>query len=231
MANQKKDTNKKPVVLFVKEEKEPLFSKKNRALLTDPLNDNNPITVQVLGICSALAITVQLVPAIVMSLAVLFVVAMSNVVISLLRNLIPNRIRIIVQLVVVAALVVLVDLILKAFVYDVSKQLSVFVGLIITNCIVMGRLEAFALGNGPWKSFLDGIGNAAGYAWILIAVAFFRELLGSGKLLGMQVIPDAVYQAGYVNNGLMLLSPMALITVGVIIWIQRSKNRKLIEKN
>lgn len=231
MATQKKDTNKKPVVLFVKEEKEPLFSKKNRALLTDPLNDNNPITVQVLGICSALAITVQLVPAIVMSLAVLFVVAMSNVVISLLRNLIPNRIRIIVQLVVVAALVVLVDLILKAFVYDVSKQLSVFVGLIITNCIVMGRLEAFALGNGPWKSFLDGIGNAAGYAWILIAVAFFRELLGSGKLLGMQVIPDAVYQAGYVNNGLMLLSPMALITVGVIIWIQRSKNRKLIEKN
>lgn len=231
MATKKKDTNKKPVVLFVKEEKEPLFSKKNRGLLTDPLNDNNPITVQVLGICSALAITVQLVPAIVMSLAVLFVLAMSNVIVSLIRNFIPNRIRIIVQLVVVAALVVLVDLILKAFVYDVSKQLSVFVGLIITNCIVMGRLEAFALGNGPWKSFLDGIGNAAGYAWILIAVAFFRELLGSGKLLGMQVIPDAVYQAGYVNNGLMLLSPMALITVGVIIWIQRSKNRKLIEKN
>lgn len=231
MATQKKKIDKKPVVLFVKEEKEPLFSKKNRALITDPLNDNNPITVQVLGICSALAITVQLVPAIVMSLAVLFVVSMSNVVISLLRNLIPNRIRIIVQLVVVSALVVLVDLILKAFVYDVSKQLSVFVGLIITNCIVMGRLEAFALGNGPWKSFLDGIGNAAGYAWILIAVASFRELLGSGKLLGMQVIPDAVYQAGYVNNGLMLLSPMALITVGIIIWIQRSKNRKLIEKN
>lgn len=157
--------------------------------------------------------------------------AFSNVIVSLIRNLIPNRIRIIVQLVIVAALVVLVDLILKAFAYDVSKQLSVFVGLIITNCIVMGRLEAFALGNGPWKSFLDGIGNAAGYAWILIAVAFFRELLGSGKLLGIQVIPDAVYQAGYVNNGLMLLSPMALITVGIIIWVQRSKNRKLIEKN
>lgn len=231
MANRKNHKDKKPVVLFVKEDKEPLFSKKNRALITDPLNDNNPITVQVLGICSALAITVQLVPAIVMSLAVFFVLSMSNVIISLMRNMIPNRIRIIVQLVVVAALVVLVDLILKAFVYDVSKQLSVFVGLIITNCIVMGRLEAFALGNGPWKSFLDGIGNAAGYAWILIAVAFFRELLGSGKLLGLQIIPDAVYEAGYVNNGLMLLSPMALITVGVIIWIQRSKNRKLIEKN
>lgn len=231
MASKNNKKAEKPLVLFVKEEKEPLFSKKNKALLTDPLNDNNPITVQVLGICSALAITVQLIPAIVMSLAVTFVLAFSNVIISLIRNLIPNRIRIIVQLVVVAALVVLVDLILKAFAYDVSKQLSVFVGLIITNCIVMGRLEAFALGNGPWKSFLDGIGNAAGYAWILIAVAFFRELLGSGKLLGIQVIPDAVYQAGYVNNGLMLLSPMALITVGIIIWVQRSKNRKLIEKN
>lgn len=231
MASKNNKKAEKPLVLFVKEEKEPLFSKKNKALLTDPLNDNNPITVQVLGICSALAITVQLVPAIVMSLAVTFVMAFSNVIVSLIRNLIPNRIRIIVQLVIVAALVVLVDLILKAFAYDVSKQLSVFVGLIITNCIVMGRLEAFALGNGPWKSFLDGIGNAAGYAWILIAVAFFRELLGSGKLLGIQVIPDAVYQAGYVNNGLMLLSPMALITVGIIIWVQRSKNRKLIEKN
>ncbi|MDT8415803.1 MAG: NADH:ubiquinone reductase (Na(+)-transporting) subunit D [Flavobacteriaceae bacterium] len=230
-AKEKNKTQKKPLVLFVKEEKEPLFSKKNRALMTDPLNDNNPITVQVLGICSALAITVQLKPAIVMSVAVLFVLAMSNVIVSVMRNLIPNRIRIIVQLVVVAALVVIVDLVLKAFLYDVSKQLSVFVGLIITNCIVMGRLEAFALGNGPWKSFLDGIGNAAGYAWILIAVAFFRELLGSGKLFGLQVIPDSFYSLGYVNNGLMLLSPMALITVGVIIWIQRSKNRKLIEKN
>jgi Na+-transporting NADH:ubiquinone oxidoreductase subunit D len=230
-AKENNKTPKKPLVLFVKEEKEPLFSKKNKALLSDPLNDNNPITVQVLGICSALAITVQLKPAIVMSVAVLFVMAMSNVIVSILRNLIPNRIRIIVQLVVVAALVVIVDLVLKAFLYDVSKQLSVFVGLIITNCIVMGRLEAFALGNGPWKSFLDGIGNAAGYAWILIAVAFFRELLGSGKLFGLQVIPDSFYSLGYVNNGLMLLSPMALITVGVIIWIQRSKNRKLIEKN
>jgi Na+-transporting NADH:ubiquinone oxidoreductase subunit D len=208
-----------------------LFSKKNRALLSDPLNDNNPITVQVLGICSALAITVQLKPAIVMSIAVTFVVAFSNVIISIMRNTIPNRIRIIVQLVVVAALVIIVDQILKAYAYDVSKELSVFVGLIITNCIVMGRLEAFALGNTPWKSFLDGIGNGIGYAWILIAVAFFRELLGSGKLLGFQIIPQALYDMGYENNGLMLLSPMALIVVGIIIWVQRSRNRKLIENN
>jgi len=213
------------------EEKESLFSKKNRALLSDPLNDNNPITVQVLGICSALAITVQLKPAIVMSIAVTFVVAFSNVIISIMRNTIPNRIRIIVQLVVVAALVIIVDQILKAYAYDVSKELSVFVGLIITNCIVMGRLEAFALGNTPWKSFLDGIGNGIGYAWILIAVAFFRELLGSGKLLGFQIIPQALYDMGYENNGLMLLSPMALIVVGIIIWVQRSRNRKLIENN
>lgn len=213
------------------EEKEGLFSKKNRALLSDPLNDNNPITVQVLGICSALAITVQLKPAIVMSIAVMFVVAFSNVIISIMRNAIPNRIRIIVQLVVVAALVIIVDQILKAYAYDVSKELSVFVGLIITNCIVMGRLEAFALGNTPWKSFLDGIGNGLGYAWILIAVAFFRELLGSGKLFGFQVVPQALYDLGYENNGLMLLSPMALIVVGIIIWIQRSRNRKLIENN
>ncbi len=195
------------------------------------MDDNNPITVQVLGICSALAITVQLKPAIVMSISVMAVMAASNVIISLLRNLIPNRIRIIVQLVVVAAMVVLVDQVLKAFAYDVYKELSIFIGLIITNCIVMGRLEAFALGNGVWKSFLDGIGNAAGYGAILIAVAFFRELLGSGKLLGYQVIPDAAYAMGYENNGLMLLSPMALITVGVIIWLQRARNRKLIEKN
>jgi len=213
------------------EEREGLFSKKNRALLSDPLNDNNPITVQVLGICSALAITVQLKPAIVMSIAVLFVLAFSNVIISLMRNAIPNRIRIIVQLVVVASLVIIVDQVLKAYAYDVSKELSVFVGLIITNCIVMGRLEAFALGNKPWKSLLDGIGNGFGYAWILIAVAFFRELLGSGKLLGFQVIPQSVYDMGYENNGLMLLSPMALIVVGIIIWVQRSKNRKLIENN
>ncbi len=226
-----KNKNKKPVVLFVKEEKEPLFSKKNRALLSDPLDDNNPITVQVLGICSALAITVQLKPAIVMSISVMAVMAASNVIISLLRNLIPNRIRIIVQLVVVASMVILVDQVLRAYAYDVSKELSIFIGLIITNCIVMGRLEAFALGNGVWKSFLDGVGNAAGYGFILIVVAFFREFLGSGKLLGYQVIPDALYEMGYENNGLMLLSPMALITVGIFIWIQRARNRKLIEKN
>ena len=195
------------------------------------MDDDNPITVQVLGICSALAITVQLKPAIVMSISVVAVMAASNVIISILRNLIPNRIRIIVQLVVVASMVILVDQILKAFVYDVSKELSVFIGLIITNCIIMGRLEAFALGNNVWRSFLDGIGNALGYAWILIAVAFFRELFGSGNLLGIQVIPDFIYEMGYVNNGLMLLSPMALIVVGLIIWIQRSRNRKLIEEN
>ena len=222
------------------EEKEALFSKKNRSLLSDPLNDNNPITVQVLGICSALAITVQLKPAIVMALSVVVVTAASNVIISLLRNLIPNRIRIIVQLVVVAALVILVDQVLKAYSYDVSKQLSVFVGLIITNCIVMGRLEAFALANTPWKSFLDGIGNGAGYGVLLVIVAFFRELLGSGKLFGYEVLghkgvtlaeSTGLYAIGYENNGLMLLSPMALIVVGIIIWIQRSKNRKLIEKH
>jgi Na+-transporting NADH:ubiquinone oxidoreductase subunit D len=228
--NAKKPQNK-PLFFFVNEEKEALFSKKNRALLKDPLDDNNPITVQVLGICSALAITVQLKPAIVMSISVMAVMAASNVIISLLRNLIPNRIRIIVQLVVVASMVILVDQVLRAYAYDVSKELSIFIGLIITNCIVMGRLEAFALGNGVWKSFLDGVGNAAGYGFILIVVAFFRELLGSGKLFGLQVIPDAVYEMGYVNNGLMLLSPMALITVGIFIWLQRARNRKLIEKN
>lgn len=226
----KKET-RKPVFFFLNSEGESLLSKKNRKLLSDPLDDNNPITVQVLGICSALAITVQLKPAVVMSISVMAVMAASNVIISLLRNLIPNRIRIIVQLVVVAAMVILVDQILRAYAYDVSKELSIFIGLIITNCIVMGRLEAFALGNGVWKSFLDGIGNAAGYGVLLILVAFFRELLGSGKLFGYQVIPDALYEMGYENNGLMLLSPMALITVGLIIWFQRSRNRKLIEKN
>tara|TARA_X000000368_G_scaffold403091_1_gene377678 strand:- start:413 stop:1108 length:696 start_codon:yes stop_codon:yes gene_type:complete len=231
MSKQNQKTKINPLILFVNEEREPLFSKKNRALLTDPMDDNNPITVQVLGICSALAITVQLKPAIVMSLSVVAVMAASNVIISLLRDLIPNRIRIIVQLVVVASMVILVDQVLRAYAYDVSKELSIFIGLIITNCIVMGRLEAFALGNGVWKSFLDGIGNAAGYGFILIVVAFFRELLGSGKLLGYQVIPDIIYEMGYVNNGLMLLSPMALITVGLYIWFQRSKNRSLIEKN
>jgi Na+-transporting NADH:ubiquinone oxidoreductase subunit D len=211
---------------------EPLFSKKNRKLITDPFNDNNPITVQVLGICSALAITVKLEPAIVMAISVMFVVAMSNVVISLMRNLIPNRIRIIVQLVVVATLVIVVDQVLKAFVYDVSKQLSVFVGLIITNCIIMGRLEAFALGNTPGRSFLDGLGNAFGYGAILIIVALVREILGSGSIYGFQIIPSSWYIANggvYANNGFLLFPPMALILVGIIIWVQRSRNKKLIE--
>lgn len=211
---------------------ESLFSKKNKRLITDPLNDNNPITIQVLGICSALAITVKLEPAIVMSIAVLFVLSSANVIISLIRKMIPSRIRIIVQLMIIASLVILVDQVLKAFVYDVSKELSVFVGLIITNCIIMGRLEAFGMANGPWKSFLDGIGNSFGYAWILIVVAFFRELLGSGTLLDYPVLDMiGVYGYGYENNGMMILPPMALITVGIIIWIQRSKNKKLIEEN
>ncbi len=210
---------------------EPLFSSKNLKLLKEPLDDNNPITVQVLGICSALAITVKLKPSIVMAISVVAVMAISNVVISLLRKMIPPRIRIIVQLTVIAALVILVDEILSAFAYDVSKQLSVFVGLIITNCIIMGRLEAFAMANRPWQSFLDGLGNAAGYGLILIIVAFFRELLGSGTLYGYQVIPESFYEAGYANNGMMILPPMALVTVGVIIWVQRSRNRKLIEEN
>lgn len=212
------------------QQKEALFSKKNRKLISDPLNDNNPVTTQVLGICSALAITVQLKPAIVMALSVLVVLSVANVVVSLMRTLIPSRIRIIVQLVVIAALVILVDQVLKAFVYDVSKELSVFVGLIITNCIIMGRLEAFALGNTPWKSFLDGLGNAFGYGWILIAVAFFRELLGAGTLFGYPVLEKlGLYEMGYENNGMMILPPMALVTVGIIIWIQRMKNRDLIE--
>ncbi|MBC8303992.1 MAG: NADH:ubiquinone reductase (Na(+)-transporting) subunit D [Pelagibacterales bacterium] len=212
-------------------DKEKLFSKQNRALLTDPLDDNNPITVQVLGICSALAITVKLEPAVVMTLSVIFVMGSSNMIISILRNIIPNRIRIIVQLVVIASLVAIVDQFLKAYAYDVSKQLSIFIGLIITNCIVMGRLEAFAIGNGVWKSFLDGVGNALGYGWILIVVAFIRELFGSGELFGIPVIPQFIYDLGYTDNGLMLLSPMALIVVGVYIWIQRYFNRKLIEKD
>ena len=212
-------------------DKEKLFSKQNRALLTDPLDDNNPITVQVLGICSALAITVKLEPAVVMTLSVIFVMGSSNMIISILRDIIPTRIRIIVQLVVIASLVAIVDQFLKAYAYDVSKQLSIFIGLIITNCIVMGRLEAFALGNGVWKSFLDGVGNALGYGWILIVVAFIRELFGSGELFGVPVIPQFIYDLGYTDNGLMLLSPMALIVVGVYIWIQRYLNRKLIEKD
>ncbi len=211
-------------------EREPLFSPANVKLLTKPLNLNNPITVQVLGICSALAVTVKLKPALVMTLAVMAVTGISNLVISLLRNGIPPRIRIIVQLVVIATMVILVDQILKAFVYDVSKQLSVFVGLIITNCIIMGRLEAFAMGNKPWPALLDGIGNGLGYGLILITVAFFRELFGSGTIFGYQIVPQAFYNFGYQNNGLMILPPMALITVGVIIWVQRYYNRELIEK-
>ena len=213
-----------------KKEREPLFSTKNLKLITEPLNLNNPITVQVLGICSALAVTAKLKPAIVMSISVMVVMGASNVIISLLRNGIPPRIRIIVQLVVIATMVILVDQVLKAFVYDVSKQLSVFVGLIITNCIIMGRLEAFAMANKPWPAFLDGIGNALGYGIILIIVAFFRELLGSGTILGLQVVPQGFYDFGYQNNGLMILPPMALITVGVIIWVQRYRNRELIEE-
>ena len=211
-----------------------LLSKKNRVLLTDPLDDNNPITVQVLGICSALAITVQLKPAVVMALSVLVVLSVANVLVSIMRNYIPSRIRIIVQLVVIATLVILVDEFLKAFVFDVSKELSVFVGLIITNCIIMGRLEAFALANSPAKAFLDGLGNSFGYGLILIIVAFFRELLGSGTLFGIQIIPLNWYIENggfYANNGMMILPPMALVTVGVLIWIQRMRNRKLIEAN
>lgn len=238
----KEEEKKREMILFLSnsEEREHFLSKGNRKLLSDPLDDNNPITVQVLGICSALAITVQLEPAVVMAIAVMVVMAFSNMIVSMLRNLIPSRIRIIVQLVVVASLVILVSEILKAYAFDVSKQLSVFVGLIITNCIVMGRLEAFALGNGVYKSFLDGIGNAAGYGLILVVVAFFRELLGSGKLFGFEVLghkgatmaeSTGLYALGYENNGLMLLSPMALIVVGLIIWVQRARNRKLIEQN
>jgi len=211
--------------------KEPLFSKKSKKLITDPLDDSNPISVQVLGICSALAITVQVEQAVVMSLSVLAVLIGGNVIVSALRNVIPSRIRIIVQLVIVASLVIIVNEVLKAFLPDVSEKLSVFVGLIITNCIIMGRLEAFALGNKIGPSFLDAIGNSLGYAWILIAVAFVRELFGSGKVFGFQVIPDSFYEMGYMNNNMMILPPMALITVGVIIWIQRAKNTKLIEEN
>ncbi|MDK2771703.1 MAG: NADH:ubiquinone reductase (Na(+)-transporting) subunit D, partial [Flavobacterium sp.] len=204
-------------------------------LVKDPLFDNNPITVQVLGICSALAITAELKASIIMALSVIFVTAMGNVVISLMRNIIPNSIRIITQLVVAAALVIIVDLTLKAYVPDLAKKLSVFVGLIITNCIIMGRFEAFALGNTPWKSFLDGIGNGAGYGLILVTVGFFRELLGSGKLFGFEVLGNPVektglYAIGYENNGFMLLAPMALITLGLIIGFQRSRNKSLIEE-
>lgn len=206
-----------------------LLSNKNKAVLLGPLSQNNPVIVQVLGICSALAVTSKLEPALVMAVSVTAVVAFANVIISLLRNTIPNRIRIIVQLVVCAALVTIVSEVLKAFAYDVNKQLSVFVGLIITNCILMGRLEAFALGNGPWESFLDGIGNGLGYGIILVIIAFFRELLGSGTLLGYQVVPQAFYDFGYVNNGLVILPPMAIFAVAIIVWVHRSRNKNLQE--
>ena len=199
---------------------------KNLELLTAPLRKANPVTVLILGICSALAVTAKLKPALVMALSVTVVIALSNLVISLLRKGIPSKIRIIVQLIVIATLVILVDQFLKAFVYDVSKQLSVFVGLIITNCIVMGRLEAFAMANGPWESLLDGIGNGLGYGIILVIVAFFRELFGSGTLRGFQVIPEGLYNFGYMNNGLMILPPMALIIVGVIMWLQKPEEDK-----
>lgn len=213
-----------------------LLTKKDANLILDPLADNNPITIQVLGICSALAITAELKASVVMSLSVIFVLGFGNVVISLMRNIIPSKIRIIVQLVVIATLVIIVDQVLKAFAYELSKTLAVFVGLIITNCIIMGRFEAFALGNGPWKSFLDGVGNALGYGVILIIVGFFRELLGSGTLFGIPVLGDPIaktglYSIGYENNGFMIIPPAALIVVGVIIWVQRTRNRALIEEN
>ena len=207
-----------------------LLNSKTKAVLLGPLNKNNPVIIQVLGICSALAVTSKLEPSLVMTIAVVIVAGFANAIISLLRNTIPNRIRIIVQLVVVAALVTIVSEVLKAYVYDVNKQLSVFVGLIVTNCILMGRLEAFALGNGPWPSFLDGIGNGLGYGWILVVVGFFRELLGSGTLFDIPVIPQALYDIGYENNGLMILPPMALIVVAGIIWVHRHLNKELQEE-
>jgi len=211
-------------------QKEPLFTARNKKLLTNPLGLDNPITVQVLGICSALAVTVKMKPALVMAISVTVVVALSNLIIAFMRKAIPGRIRIIVQLIVIAALVIVVDQFLKAFAFDVSKQLSVFVGLIITNCILMGRLEAFAMSNDPWPSFIDGIGNGAGYGLILVIVSFFRELLGSGSVMGYPIMEKiGLYKTGYEDNGMMILPPMALITVGIIIWIQRSRNKSLQE--
>lgn len=202
---------------------------KNKTVFFNPFSKDNPVVVQILGICSVLAVTAKLEPAIVMGMSVIAVLAFSNVIISLIRNTIPTNIRIIVQLVVVAGLVIIVNQLLLAFAYDVAVQLSVFIGLIITNCILMGRLEAFAMANSPWPSFLDGVGNGIGYTAILVIVAFFRELLGSGTLLGMPVIPKSFYAAGYANNGLMILPPMALIIVGCIIWVHRSINKDIQE--
>ncbi|MCQ2289846.1 MAG: NADH:ubiquinone reductase (Na(+)-transporting) subunit D [Muribaculaceae bacterium] len=207
-----------------------MLSKRSKEIIFNPFSKENPVLVQVLGICSTLAVTVSLEPAIVMSISVMAVLAFANVIISLMRNTIPTTIRIIVQLVVVAALVIMVQQFLLAFNYDVSKKLSVFIGLIITNCILMGRLEAFAMHNKPWPSFLDGIGNGLGYGMVLVVVGFFRELLGSGTLLGYQVIPQCVYDAGYMNNGLMILPPMALIVVACVIWVQHARDKELQEK-
>ncbi len=205
--------------------KEPILSGKNRKILAEPVNMNNPITIQILGICSALAVTTQLVPSLVMGLAVIIVMVVSSLVISLLRRYIPGKVRIIVEMTVVASMVILVDQVLKAVAYDISKQLSIFVGLIITNCIVLGRLEAFALDNKPWPSVLDALGNGLGYALIIVLVGFFRELLGSGSLLGIQLIPQAAYGAGYLDNGLMVLAPGAFIILGIMIWVQRTITR------
>jgi Na+-transporting NADH:ubiquinone oxidoreductase subunit D len=212
-------------------EKEPLFGRKERKILVDPFWDNNPITLQVLGICSALAVTTQLVPSLYMAAALTAVITLSNLAISLMRNYIPNSIRIIVELSVIASLVILTDQTLKAFAFEQSKTLSVFVGLIITNCIVLGRAEAFAMANGPWRSLLDGVGNGLGYGFILIVVAALRELFGGGSLLGVQVIPESLYSLGYVNNGLMVLAPAAFFLVGLFIWVQRTITKKLVEED
>jgi len=220
------------------DKKEPLFSKKNKKLITDPLNDNNPVTVQVLGICSALAITVSIEQALTMTAAVLFVLVLGNVIVSMLRNYIPSRIRIIVQLVVVASLVIIVNELLKAYLPELGAKLSVFVGLIITNCIIMGRFEAFAMANGPWQSALDGVGNALGYGIVLVIVSIFRELFGTGKLMGFPIFGNSVageetglYTMGYMNNNLIILAPFALFAVALVIWVQRSKNKSLIEEH
>jgi len=204
------------------EKKEPIFSSKNKLVLIEPVNKNNPVTIQVLGICSSLAVTSQLKPSLVMGLAVIVVLILSSLAVSLIRKFIPSKIRIIVEMTVVATMVILVDQVLKAYAYEVSKQLSIFVGLIITNCIVLGRLEAFAMGNKPIPSVFDAFGNGLGYAFVIAVVGFFRELLGAGKILGFQVIPQSVYSAGYVNNGLMVLAPGAFIILAMFVWVQRS---------